>query len=422
VVRVSGPAAGEAVRRLTGRPLPLARRATLARFAAGDEEIDRGLLLWFPAPASFTGEDVAELHLHGGRAVVAAVIEALAATPGLRPADAGEFSRRAFLNGKLDLTQAEGLADLVAAETAAQRRQALRQLDGALGGLYESWRAELIGILAHLEADIDFPDEDLPGGLAAAVTPRVERLIAEMRGHLADGRRGERLRDGCSVAILGPPNVGKSSLLNALAKRDVAIVAATAGTTRDVIEVHLDLDGLPVTVADTAGLRATEDAVESEGVRRARARAARADLKILMADAADWPALPPETAALWDDDAILVVNKTDLLAGGLPADGGGRLFCPISVRTGAGFDRFLDALSAEVAKRLEAGGGATITRARHRGAVEECVAALERSRSGAAELAAEDVRLAARALGRITGRVDVEDILDVVFSDFCIGK
>ncbi len=322
------------------------------------------------------------------------------------------------MNGKLDLAAAEGLADLVAAETAAQRRQALRQLAGELGRTTEAWREQLLQMQAKLEAAIDFPDEDLPPGLWEHSRRAAAALAAEMQTFLADERRGERVREGVSVAILGPPNAGKSSLMNALARREVAITAASAGTTRDVIEVALDLGGYPVVLADTAGLRASTDAIEEEGVKRARDRARRADLKLVVVDASN----PDEIVAigdLLDDDAILVANKIDLLRAGAPAPQG----LALSVKTGAGMDALLERLGAEVAARLAPSGAAIVTRARHREALEDCRAALVRF-GGASlpELAAEDLRAAARALGRITGRVDVEDMLDRLFAQFCIGK
>lgn len=282
VVRVSGPAAAAALIALAG-PLPAPRTAALRQLRDVDgQPIDQALVLWFPAPASETGEDMAEFQVHGGRAVVEAVLRALGAIPGLRPAEPGEFARRAFANGKLDLTAAEGLADLVAAETDAQRRQALHQLEGGLAHLYDGWRRTLIDLSARLEAAIDFPDEGLPTDLTAGVARSIDDLAVQVRAHLDDGRRGERLREGFHVAIIGRPNVGKSSLLNRLARREAAIVAPEPGTTRDVIEVSLDLDGLPVTVADTAGVRDAGGAVEREGMRRARRTADQADLKILI--------------------------------------------------------------------------------------------------------------------------------------------
>jgi tRNA modification GTPase len=433
IVRISGPNAGGAVMALSGK-MPRPRVATRARFVdpADGTVIDDGLILWFPAPGSFTGEDVGELHVHGSRAVLAALIAALGRLPGLRLAEPGEFTRRAFDAGKLDLAQVEGLADLIAAETDAQRVQARRQLDGALGTLTEQWRARLVRMLAYAEAEIDFPDEDLPGGLMAGLGADIDLLAAEIRAQLADAR-GERLREGLSIAIVGPPNVGKSSLLNALAKREAAIVSATAGTTRDVIEVQLDLAGFPVTVADTAGLRALpqaadgQAAIESEGIRRALARAEAADLKLLVLDATAGE--PDETVArLIDADTLVVLNKIDAMPRAQPIVAGH--VWRVSVRTGEGLGDLLTALTQEVEKRLATHGQAApvITRARHRAALGDCVASLERAHAAivagadTAELVAEDLRLAARALGRITGRVGVDDILDVVFREFCIGK
>jgi tRNA modification GTPase len=435
VIRLSGPQAADALESLTGAKgekgrLPRARNAALRKLRDSESGalLDEGMVLWFPAPHSFTGEDVVELQVHGGRAVLAAIFAALARLPGLRLAEPGEFSRRAFEHGKLDLTAAEGLGDLINAETEAQRRQALRQMQGALGQLYEGWRNQLTRALAHLEADIDFPDEDLPEGVAAEVKPQIARLREEIVAHLNDRQRGERLRDGLMVAIVGAPNVGKSSLLNALSKREAAIVSDIPGTTRDVIEVHLDLGGYPVVLADTAGLRESADAIESEGVTRALKRAESADLKLVVLDATQEKAVPPETAALIDQDAIVIANKADaakVSAGWTIHD---RPVLPVSVRAGTGMSALLEALEKEVVERIGLTGSATLTRARHREALTDCIAALDRFLRGSerhntsAELAAEDVRLAARALGRITGRIDVEDLLDVIFRDFCIGK
>ena len=427
VFRISGPEAGPAVEALTGGAAPPPRTAALREVRLADgTPIDRGLVLWFPAPASFTGEDVAEVHLHGGPSVIAAMTERLAELPGLRPADAGEFTRRAFANGKLDLTEAEGLADLIAADTEQQRRLALRQLSGELKERYEAWRADLVKALAHLEASIDFADEDLPPDLTTAIRDRIARLTAEIAFHLADRRRGEIVRDGFTVVILGAPNVGKSSLLNALARRDVAIVSAIPGTTRDAIEVDLDLGGYAVTLIDTAGLRETADEIESEGIRRARAKAQAADLRLGVVDAnsVDDSRVSPELSG---HDAI-VLNKSDLAPNQTVPASPAHHTIRISAKTGEGIDDLLSWLEAQVTARAGGADAMPITRARHREALEDALAALKRVpaslTAGAPhlDLAAEDLRLAARALGRITGRVDVEDLLDVIFKDFCIGK
>jgi tRNA modification GTPase len=385
------------------------------------DELDDGLALWFPGPHSVTGEDVAELHLHGSRAVLAAVLAALSRR-GLRLAEPGEFTRRAFLNDKLDLTQAEAVADLAAAETEAQRRQALRQLDGALGALYRGWSERLLRLLAHMEAAIDFPDEDLPPEIEAEVAEGTAGLAAEIGTHLADGHRGERLRDGIAVAIVGPPNAGKSSLLNQLARREAAITSPIAGTTRDVIEVAIDLVGYPVVLADTAGLRDSADVIEQEGLRRALKRAEEAELRLFVFDATR-----PEDAGgavAWPGpDTLLVANKIDLAAhrDGTPA-GAIPGAIPVSALTGVGLPALIAALASRVAETYDA-AAPVLTRARHREALETAAAALKRSLSAALpELRAEDLRLAWRSLGRITGRVDVEDLLDVIFRDFCLGK
>ena len=413
-----------------GRPEP--RRAVLRaiRHPSDNALLDRGLVLWFPGPASATGEDLAELHVHGGPAVVAAVLQALDGEPGLRPADPGEFTRRAFENGRLDLTEVEGLADLLAAETEAQRRQALRQLDGALGALYEDWRTRLIRALAHAEAEIDFSDEELPDNLTAALGPEIAVLARQMERHLDDEGRGERLREGVTVVVLGAPNSGKSSLVNSLARREVAIVSEEAGTTRDPIEVHLDLGGYPVMIVDTAGLRVADGAVENEGIRRARARAAAADLKLVLFDGSVGPNWDADSFGLLDENAIPVLTKADRL----PSDHSlrrlscvaGRAAALISVASGEGIPALLDRIGEEVAKRAGLGEAPALTRARHRLLLRECLDRLQAFRASASgsfpELAVEELRLAARALGRLTGRVDVEDLLDVIFRDFCIGK
>ncbi len=522
VIRISGPHAAAALSAL-GVKAPEPRKAGLARIRdpRSGEVIDEALVLWFPAPHSETGEDVAELQAHGGRAVIAAILDALSRVEGLRMAEPGDFTRRGFENGKLDLTAVEGLADLVGAETEGQRRQAFRQMTGLLGNRAEGWRHELIKALALVEARIDFSDEaDVPEDLVTPSLTIARALRDEIAAALADGGRGERLREGLVVAIAGPPNAGKSTLLNRIAKREAAIVSPYAGTTRDVIEVHLDLGGLPVTLLDTAGIRETEDPVELEGVRRARERAADADLVLWVVDAsarpgggamADRAPDRPISHRSLDDSSLsaisgrertpdsgpiselgprrqgaseaskpacpptwVVRNKIDLIkqqdiksedgvrfnkplkdivnsgltgksepklrtntplknvvTEGLPTSSERILTSSnsefnISATSGEGFDALLAELARHAETYLAGGEQALVTRVRHRRALEETLAALERALSpalaGHEDLLAEELRTAAAALGRLTGRVDVEDVLDVIFRDFCIGK
>ncbi|WP_431266771.1 tRNA uridine-5-carboxymethylaminomethyl(34) synthesis GTPase MnmE [Dankookia sp. P2] len=419
LLRLSGPGSGGVVAALTGS-LPAPRHASLRRLhdPRTAELLDKALVLWFPGPSSYTGEDSAELHLHGGPAVIAGVAEALVAA-GARPAEPGEFTRRAFLNGRMDLTAAEGIADLIAAETAAQRRQALRQADGALVRLYGGWATRLTALLARQEAFIEFEDEDLPSGLDDSVAQAGAALQGEIEAHLADAGRGERLREGLLVAILGAPNAGKSSLLNALTGREAAIVSARAGTTRDVVEVRLDLAGVPVTLADTAGLREAADEIEAEGVRRARRRAEEADL-VITVFAADAPP-DPETLAWVRPGALVLANKLDLAPA--PAGIGGVVPLGISARTGAGLEALRARLAEEAAARAGLAAEATLTRPRHRAALAEAASWLaELDSAPLPELRAESLRAALRAIGRITGRVGVEAVLDAVFGEFCIGK
>ena len=419
MLRISGPDAARAVSLLAGRlpPPRLAQRRRLIDPASGDY-LDDGLVLWFPAPRSSTGENVAELHLHGSRAVLARVMQVLGQL-GLRLAEPGEFTRRAFLNGKLDLLQAEAIADLAAAETEAQRRQALRQLDGELGGLYRGWRDRLARTLAHLEAAIDFPDEDLPPETEDRILDEATALASEIERHLADGHRGERLRDGISVAIVGPPNAGKSSLLNRISRRDAAITSPIAGTTRDVIEVAIDLQGYPVLLADTAGLRDSGDLIEREGLRRALQRADASEIRLFVFDACR-PADASGASSWPGADTLLIANKIDLVGARCRRVPNSAL--PVSALTGEGIDALLTTLGERVAQnyRIET---PMLTRARHRQALEEAAVSLRRSLGAVLpELRAEDLRLASRSLGRITGAVDVEDLLDIIFRDFCIGK
>ncbi|MBA4612957.1 tRNA uridine-5-carboxymethylaminomethyl(34) synthesis GTPase MnmE [Stappia taiwanensis] len=433
VIRVSGPKARFACETLTGA-LPAPRRAALRALRDGldGEVIDQVLVLWFPGPASFTGEDVVEFHCHGGRAVVTAVLAALARLPGLQPAEAGAFTRRAFDNNRLDLTEVEGLADLIAAETEAQRKLAMRQMSGELGRLYDEWRRRIVRIRALIEADFDFADEeDVPEGVSATIWPEVADLLATLDRHLDRSRGAERVRGGLQVVLLGRPNAGKSSLLNALARRDVAIVTPEAGTTRDLLEVHLDLRGFPVTLIDTAGLRETEGLVEAEGIRRGLARATAADLVLLLCapeDAAPEMALPAEvtglTAPVWQVD-----TKADLADAALEQGAASKGLTPaarhhVSVVAPGGLDGLIDALGDFAEASAGSLADPLATRERHRTHLEACRQALTLSLDDnrPLEIRAEDLRRAADALGRIAGRVGVEDLLDVIFREFCIGK
>ena len=412
VVRVSGSVAGDCVRALAGA-LPPPRQAVLRRLAYQGVEIDQALLLWFPAPHSFTGEDVAEFHIHGGRAIREALFAALSVL-GLRPAEPGEFSRRAVENGKLDLTRAEAVADLVDAETPAQLRQALRQHDGALADLYEGWRTVLIAALGRAEAAIDFSDDGVGETEFAAARAAASEISQQIQQHMDDAGRGESLREGLRLTILGPPNAGKSSLINTLARRDIAIVSGTPGTTRDVVEARLDIGGYLLLVADTAGVRDTKEPIEAEGVRRALSHAAGGMTLLLLDGAAPNPraGLP---ADLPEPD-LIVWNKADL---GFVRDG-----LSISLKTGAGIPELLKMLQQKVQHKLES-GAPPLTRPRHRHALGEALGHLQHGLAAPAshpELLAEDLRLAMRAIGRITGLVDVEELLDFVFRDFCIGK
>lgn len=436
IVRASGPQALAGLRALTHsktiaprtaclrvihRPSSVSRETPQNSPPAGGGQggsLDRALVLAFPAPGSYTGEDVAEYHLHGGRAVVQSVLDAIAALPGHRPAKPGEFTRRAVLNDKMDLTAAEGLADLIAAQTQAQAAQALAQMDGSLAQLYETWRAQIARALAHAEAALEFPDEDLPSAVPDAVLAAAQEARAAIAAHLAD-RRGERLRDGLKVAIIGPPNAGKSSLLNALARRDAAIVTDQPGTTRDTIEVPLDLASLPVTLIDTAGLRDTACAIEAEGVARAQRAAEAADIVLALADGTQCVSHEiPLTNENVSRETLHVVNKSDAPGFALPANA-----LPISAKTGAGLEALLQTLTEKAQALAGSREAPALTRTRHRTALEEAASHLAALEAAAQpELAAEELRLAARAIGRITGRVDVEELLDAIFRDFCIGK
>ena len=425
VVRVSGARAGAILKALAGKnPLPRMATRTLIR-DANQQPIDDAVVLWFPGPKSATGEDVVEFHVHGGRAVLAALFAALSSFEDTRAAEPGEFTRRAFENGKLDLTEAEGLDDLIHADTDRQRRQALRQLKGLLGDKARHWRAQIIEASALIEAGIDFSDEaDVPAELIAPALAKIRALHGEIQETLAAQGRSERLRDGIVVAIAGPPNVGKSTLMNQLARREVAIVSPHAGTTRDVIEIQLDLDGYPVTVIDTAGIRETEDPVEQEGVRRARARAAEADVVLWLVEDDTHEHGAVGAAPVW-----IVRNKIDLSALNRDAAGMGQTWgsqeFEISAARGDGMSELVAALVGFAQTYFGSGEEGLISRGRQRTLLREVAVSLQRSMDAAGkgdELVAEDLRAAAHSLGRLLGRVDVEDILDKIFREFCIGK
>jgi tRNA modification GTPase len=424
-IRLSGPRARAVVETICGG-CPMPRHASLRKLHDGQGDLlDQAMVIWLPGPATYTGEDVAEFHLHGGRAVLDGVADALLKLR-LRPAEPGEFSRRAFLNGRMDLVQAEAVSDLVAAETAGQRRQALRQMDGGLGRIYDEWADRLARVLAHQEALIDFPDEDLPPAIEAALAAEVESIAAAVDMHLADDGRGEKMREGLVFVVQGPPNVGKSTLVNALTGRDVAIVSPYAGTTRDALEVSLVLGDVPITLVDTAGLRDTSDPVEAEGVRRARAKAAQADLILRL--------VGPETPEMAADDRypcdgvdgtsaqntvaqLLIATKSDL--GPAPRD----VDLAVSARSGSGMRSLRDRLTRIAAEATAAAGPPSLTRQRHRALLHESRDQLRLARvETAPELRAEALRLSLAALGGITGKVGVEALLDRVFGEFCIGK
>lgn len=422
VIRVSGASAWEGCQSLLQtQTLPIPRQAVTRKLynPVTHELLDNAMIIGFRAPASFTGEDCIEYHVHGGIAIIQGVLSVLSGLKNHRMAQPGEFTRRAFENEKMDLTAAEAVADLIHAETESQRLQALKQMDGALFNLYEDWKNRIARLLALLEADLDFSDQDLPDELLLKVRPDVSDVMHEIYHHINDGRRGELLRDGFRLVILGAPNAGKSSLLNRLVQRDAAIVSPVAGTTRDVIDVHLNLGGYPVVLADTAGLRTSDDMIEGEGIRRAIDRANQADLKILLFDGTSKP--DEKTLSLMDNQSVLVINKSDAKeCASFDTDNKAII---ISALTGDGIENLIEILIERMKNQIGGSDTPALTRARHREALEKTYESLTRSISAALpELVAEDLRLAVRYLGSLTGRVDVEDLLDMIFRDFCIGK
>ena len=416
VIRVSGNQVQRVLKEMAHLEDPQPRYAYFKPLFNREKEIDRALVLYFAGPNSFTGEDVAELQVHGGRAVIQAVVEALGQIPSCRPAERGEFSRRAVINGKMDLTEAEGLLDLINAETERQRVQALSQMQGNLGQLYEGWRTDLTRDMAYLEAFIDFPEEEIPPEKEALIDANIQDLIRRIRQHLDDQKVGERLREGFTIAIIGSPNVGKSSLINALTQKEVAIVSQTAGTTRDVVEAHLDVSGFPVILADTAGLREQADAIETEGIKRAVRKATDADLILHVQSGEKWPATEPLPDVLTGKNVLTIWNKADMMS--TRPEG-----LVVSAKTKEGIPELWQQIRSVLERDFGGREGQLITRERYRVALADCVGHLEHALTvSELELKAEDMRLAARALGRITGRIDAEDLLDVIFRDFCIGK
>ena len=427
VVRVSGKEAAEVVKRLTGGDLPVPRVATLKKinYINTNNLIDEGVVIWFPGPNSYTGEDLAEFHVHGSRAVVSALHSSISGIKNCRLAEPGEFTKLAFQNGKINLLKAEGVADLVSAETEIQRKQAVEIMSGKSSNKFTSWRAKLLKILAHVEAKIDFPDEDLPKDILDEIQKTSNQVSKEIEKVLDDQKVGERIREGFKIAIVGPTNAGKSSLLNYLSKRDVAIVSEIAGTTRDVIETHLNLDGYPVVVSDTAGIRESKNEIEKKGIKLALNRAEDADLKLIIVDAksVDFTSVLKE---LMDENAILVVNKSDLIAGNINKELKKHDHILVSIKNNLNLDKLILKIKKKLENKFISYGDILITRERHRQHLEQCISHLKnfKNKNGSEDYdkAAEDLRLATRHLGMIVGKVDVEEILGSIFNDFCIGK
>ena len=427
VVRVSGKEAAEVVKQLTGDDLPAPRVAVLKKLKNSNTNkmIDEGIVLWFPGPSSYTGEDLAEFHVHGSRAVVSALHSSISGIKNCRLAEPGEFTKLAFQNGKINLLKAEGIADLVSAETEIQRKQAVEIMSGKSSDKFTSWRAKLLKILAHVEAKIDFPDEDLPKDTLDEIQKTSNQVSKEIEKVLDDQKVGERIREGFKIAIVGPTNAGKSSLLNYLSRRDVAIVSEIAGTTRDVIETHLNLDGYPVVVSDTAGIRESKNEIEKKGIKLALNRAEDADLKLIIVDAksVDFTSVLKE---LIDENAILIVNKSDLIAGNINNELKKHDHILVSIKNNLNLDKLILKIKKKLENKFISYGDILITRERHRQHLEKCIAHLKnfKSKNGSEDYdkASEDLRLATRHLGMIVGKVDVEEILGSIFNDFCIGK
>jgi len=427
VIRVSGKNTVQVIKKLTGSQLPKPRVATLKKFNknGGKELIDEGVIIWFPAPNSYTGEDLAEFHVHGSRAVIKAMQSSIAKIKNCRLAEPGEFTKRAFQNGRINLLKAESIADLISAETEIQRKQALKIMSGKSSDKFNSWREKLLKILSHVEAKIDFPEEDLPKNIINKIQKTSNGILNEIKKTLNDQRVGERIREGFKIAIVGPPNSGKSSLLNYLSKRDAAIVSETAGTTRDIIETHLNLDGYPVIVSDTAGIRNSKNEIEKKGIKIALKRAQDADLKLVIITAknVDFNSVLRE---LLIKNAILVVNKSDLLKKKLNMKFRNYEHVLISIKKESNLDKLIVKIKSKLKNKFTTNEDILITRERHRQNLINCVQHLEKfqKKKTARDLdkSAEDLRLATRHLGMIVGKVDVEELLGSIFNDFCIGK
>ena len=427
VIRVSGKKTADVVKKLTGSKLPSPRAATLKKFNknGGKELIDEGVIIWFPAPHSYTGEDLAEFHVHGSRAVIKAMHSAISKIKNCRLAEPGEFTKRAFQNGRINLLKAESIADLISSETEIQRKQAIKIMNGKSSDKFNSWREKLLKILSHIEAKIDFPDEDLPKNIFNQIQKTLTQVEKDIKKTLNDQKVGERIREGFKIAIVGPPNSGKSSLLNYLSKRDVAIVSEIAGTTRDVIETHLNLDGYPVIVSDTAGIRNSKNEIEKKGIKIALNRAEDADLKLVIVSAKN-ANFTYVLEGLLTKDAILVINKSDLIKGKLNSKFKKYEHILISIKKDSNLNKLIVKIKNKLKKKFTTAEDILITRERHRQSLINCVRHLEKFQKKKLardfDKAAEDLRLATRHLGMIVGKVDVEELLGSIFNDFCIGK
>jgi len=427
VIRVSGENTPEVIKKLTGAKLPIPRVATLKKFNknGGKELIDEGVIIWFPGPNSYTGEDLAEFHVHGSRAVVSAMHSAISKVKNCRLAEPGEFTKRAFQNGRINLLKAESVADLISSETEIQRKQALKIMSGKSSEKFNFWRKELLKILSHVEAKIDFPEEDLPKNIIKEIQKTSNKILNEIKKTLNDQKVGERIREGFKIAIVGPPNSGKSSLLNYLSKRDVAIVSEIAGTTRDVIETHLNLDGFPVIASDTAGIRSAKNEIERKGIKIALKRAEDADLRVIIVSSKNTD-LTGILKGLLTKNAILVINKSDLLKGKLNSKFKKYEHVLISIKKDSNLNKLISKIKSKLKNKFTTREDILITRERHRQNLINCVQHLEKfeKKKSARDFdkAAEDLRLATRHLGMIVGKVDVEELLGSIFNDFCIGK